>query len=98
MPLIVAAILGALASAMGSLVGRAIIALGIGFVTYSGIDVAIGALKTQAQSGVTSIGGDTLAFIGYLWLDKAISIIFSAITIALSMKVIGGSVKKMVFK
>jgi hypothetical protein len=36
------ALIGALAGAMATFAGRALIALGIGFVTYKGIDVGIG--------------------------------------------------------
>jgi predicted naringenin-chalcone synthase len=96
--LLVPALIGALAAALGSLLGRALLVLGIGFTTYTGITLAITAVKTQAISAISSIGGDALGLIGYLWLDKGLTLIFSAIVSALAMKAIGGSVKKMVLK
>lgn len=99
MPLFfISALWGALGTAMGSLIGRAVIALSIGFVTYKGIDLGIAALKTQAVNGVNSLPSDALSLVGYLWLDKALTVVFSGVVTALSMKAVGGSVKKMIFK
>lgn len=92
------ALIGALAAAMGTLAGRVLIALGIGFVTYKGIDVGVEALKQSVISGVQSQSADIVGLLGYLWVDKALTVIFSAFTVALSMKAIGGSVKRMVAK
>ena len=94
----VPALIGGLAGAMGSLAGRALIALGIGFVSYTGIDLAIGAIKSQVLTSVQAVPVDALNLIGYLWLDKAMTVVFSAITIVLSMKLIGGTVKSVVIK
>lgn len=92
------ALIGALAGAMGSLIGRAVIALGIGFVTYKGLDLALGALQQQAMAGLSGIGGDMAGLLGFLWVDKAISVVFSAVTVSVALKAIGGSVKKAVLK
>jgi len=92
------ALMGALASIMASLVGRAILALGIGFITYNGVTILLTTLKNQVISSIGGIGGDALALIGYFWLDKGISIIFSAYTIVITMRLVNGSMKKMVFK
>lgn len=98
MPLFLAALIGALGSAMGSLVGRAVIALGIGFTTYTGITVAVATIKSQAISSINTLPSDALGLIGFLWLDKGLTLIFSAVATALAMKGIAGSIKKMVFK
>lgn len=96
--LFISALIGALASAMGALAGRVLIALGIGFVTYKGIDVGIASLKSSVISGINGLPADALGLLGYLWVDKALTIIFSAIVVALSMRALGGSVKRMVAK
>lgn len=96
--LFIPALVGALAGAMGSFIGRAIIALGIGTITYTGLSVAIASFKTSVITSVSSLPSDAVALVGYLWVDKALSIIFSAVVIALSMRLIGGSLKKMVIK
>lgn len=91
-------LIGALAVAMGTFAGRVLIALGLGFVSYKGIDLAIGKMKDAAIAGLQGIPADALVLVGYLWLDKALSVIFSAVVIALSMKALNGTVKKMVAK
>lgn len=96
--LFISALLGALATCLGSLVGRAFLALGLGFVSYKGIDVGIGVLKNTAIAGLQGIPADALSFIGYLWLDKALSVVFSAVAVALSMRALGGTVKRLVAK
>lgn len=92
------ALLGGLATVMATLVGRAILALGIGFVTYKGVTTLLTALKAQVISSITGIGGDALSLIGFLWLDKGLTIIFSAYTVVLAFRFANGAVKKMVFK
>lgn len=92
------AFIGALAMAMGSLAGRVLIALGFGFVTYTGIDLGIGAMKQMVVGGLQGMSADIVGLIGYLWIDKAISVIFSAIGTAIMMRALGGSVKRMIAK
>ncbi|NMM27832.1 MAG: DUF2523 domain-containing protein [Glaciimonas sp.] len=94
----VPALIGALAGVMGSLIGRAILALGIGFVTYKGITVAINGMKASVMSAVGGIPGDALSLVGYLGLDRGLTIMFSAVAASLAMRAIGGSVKRMIFK
>ena len=92
------ALIGALAGAMGSLIGRAVIALGIGYVTYKGLDVMIGALRDNVVAQVSGLSGQALQFVSFLYVDKALSMIMSAVVISLSMRLISGGVKKMVVK
>ena len=89
---------GALATAMASLVWRAVFALGFGFISYKGIDTAIGALKNQVITSMQGIGGDAASLAGYLWIDKALSVVFSAVVVALSMRALTGTVKRLVAK
>lgn len=96
--LFVPALMGGLATAMGSLVGRAVIGLGIGFVTYKGIDVGMQALQANAITSFKGIPAGMIGLMGYLWIDKAITVIFSAITVAITFKTIGGAMKRMTFK
>jgi hypothetical protein len=95
---LVAALVGGFAAAMASFVGRALIALGVGFVTYKGIDLALGAIKSQVVDSMTGMPADMAGLIGFLWIDKALSVIFSAVVVALSMRLAGGSLKRAVLK
>lgn len=98
MPFLAAAIVGALARAMTSLLGRALLALGIGFTTYKGLDVMLAGLKNQVVAGMSSIPHDAASLLGFLWFDRAVITIMSAYAVALGLRLLGGSVKKMVFK
>ncbi|MDP5008126.1 MAG: DUF2523 domain-containing protein [Glaciimonas sp.] len=92
------ALWGALATIMASLAWRVVIALGIGFVTYKGSDVALGLMKNSVISSFSGLPSDMINLLGFLWADKAMSVIFSAVAVSLIMRGLGGSVKKMVFK
>lgn len=92
------ALMGALAVSMGSFIGRAILALGVGVVTYSGISVAVGVVKANVISSANALPTQAFNLLGYLWFDKALTLIFSAVAAALAMRLVGGAVKKMVIK
>lgn len=96
--LFIPALVGALRVAVASMVVRGFMALGFGFVSYKGIDLAVGKLKDAAISGLQGIPADALTLVGYLWLDKALSVIFSAVVVALSMKALNGTLKRVVAK
>jgi hypothetical protein len=96
--LFISSLVGALATAMGSFVGRAMLALGVGTVTYTGITFAIDSFRNTVISSISGLPADALGLVGYLWMDKMLTIIFSGVTVALTMRAIGGSVKKMVMK
>lgn len=90
MPLLMS-LLGGLLTIAGSVVGRVLIALGMGFVTYSGFDVAITWLLTSIKSSLSAMPADVLAFLAYMWVDKAISLVFSAYGAAIAVKLAGST-------
>jgi len=55
MPVFLASILGGLSAAAGGLAGRVMLSLGIGYVTYQGVDLAMTALHDRAM-GVFGFG------------------------------------------
>ncbi|KAF3999447.1 DUF2523 domain-containing protein [Glaciimonas immobilis] len=97
--LLINAIWGALAPVLGSLVGRILLALGISFLTYTGLSYGVDAIKLSVISSFGGLSADVIGFIGYLWVDKAITTVFSAFATALAIKVgTGSSITKMVVK
>lgn len=91
--------MGVLAQILPSLIGRVLLALGISFVTYTGMSVAIDGLYASAQSSFSGLPAETLNLLAYLWVDKALSVVFSAFTAALAIKTLKtGSITKMVTK
>ena len=98
MPLIYA-LLGGLATAMSSMVGRVLLALGLSYVTFSGYDLAVNWLLDQIKADINSMPVEVASFLGYLWIDRAVSMIFSAYTVALGIKMAGSTtITKMVQK
>lgn len=93
-----AAIIGALALAMSSLVGRVLLALSLSYVTYTGFSSLGSYALTEIKSSFSGMGADAVGLLGYLWVDKAMSLIFSAYTTALAFKTAGGALTKLVRK
>lgn len=91
-------IVGALAGSMGSLVGRALLALGIGFVTYKGADVSITFLFNNVKSAFSGAPSSVVQLLAFLWVDKALSLMFSAFTAALAIKTAASGLTRMVAK
>lgn len=84
------ALIGALAYVATSMVGRVLLALGMGYFTFTGVST-LGDWIMDAMKG--ALGGlpvDAAAFLAFLWVDKGITMIFSAWVVALSFK-LGGS-------
>lgn len=99
MPAFVAALLGGLLELTKSLVGRVLVALGIGLVTYNGLGVTLAFLKTQALSSMSSAPAGLVGLLGYLGVGEAISIISSAYLVRLALNgLTDGALKKFVLQ
>jgi Protein of unknown function (DUF2523) len=83
MPVFLAAIGGVLLNVTASMVGRALLALGLSVVTYTGITATITWAKTQALSSLSSLPAEALGVMSVLKIGEAISIVFSAILVRL---------------
>jgi hypothetical protein len=75
-----APLLGGLVEIMGSLVGQALIALGIGYFTYSGIDTGIAWAKDQFFSSASALDPLTVQVLSVLRIDQCVNILVSALT------------------
>jgi hypothetical protein len=102
MPIFIAALLGGLVSACASLVGRVLVALSIGYVTYTGVDILLGWITDQFQDAVTGAPVAVTQVLGLLQVDTCFSILMSAIAARLVIKGLtsaaGGSFTRMVVK
>lgn len=81
---------GLLVSIVGSVVGRVLVALGMSYVTYKGADTAIGWLLDQIKTNMSGLDPRIVKFLAFLWVDKAIAMVFSAYSAALLIKTLGG--------
>lgn len=99
MPLLIASILGGLLQIAGSLVGRVLLSLGMSFVVYNGINIGFDLLKNAVVANMQGMGADVVNFMAWLWVDRALSLIMSAYSAALALKMAGGtSITKLVTK
>lgn len=90
MQFLVAALIGGLLTALASMVGRVLLALGIGYVTFTGVGTLGDWLMTQIQTAMGGLPADIASFLSWLWVDKAITMVFSAFVAALAFR-LGGS-------
>lgn len=78
MPLFIAAFLGALAAAAGSIAGRVLISLGITAVTYVGVQASLDWAQTFIASRWSQLPSQAVAILGALRIGEDIGIIFGA--------------------
>ena len=90
--------MGGFATAMGSLVGRVLLALGMSFVTYKGMTVATDQVIVYMKTAYGGIPGDAALMVQFLWVDKALSMVISSFTAAFAIKSASGSITKLVVK
>jgi hypothetical protein len=94
-----APLLGGLIDICGSLVGQVLIALGISFFTYSGVDASLSWAKSHFFSSASGLPAVALQVMGVLQLDVVVSMLVSALTGRMTMKGMqAGAVKLMRFK
>lgn len=80
MPIIISTLIGALVNAMGTFVGRALVALGFGFAQYVGISALFSSLESRILALLGNMAGSgLLEWAGFLRLDVHVTLIISAI-------------------
>lgn len=98
MPIFLAALLGGLVSALGSIVGRVLISLGIGYTAYSGFNVLLDFIKTRIFLELAGLDPVVIGIVSVLQIDTAINILSSAVAVRLVIQGVtalaGGTVVK----
>jgi hypothetical protein len=79
MPAILWALGTLLVNIAGSVAGKVLIGLGIGVVTYSGVNASLGFLKGQAVAAFQQLPPEVFGMLGTLRVGQCISIVTSAI-------------------
>lgn len=77
-----------LASAVGPLAKKILLALGIGTVTYTGLQAAFDAASAQVAANYGAMTGGTLAIVDLAGGGQAIGIILGALTARIGMIVL----------
>lgn len=99
MQIFIGALIGALIQVLGTLVGKILISLGIGYAVYSGVDVSIAYARDFFIMNISAQGGNAVAVASTLKVGTCISIITSAITTRLTINgLTNGSLKRFTMK
>lgn len=99
MPVIASVIWGAFLNIIGSVVGRALVALGLGVVTFTGMNASLDWLRDQAVSSILQLDPQVVQLLGVLKVGTFISIISSAVAVRLLLSgVQSGTFKRWVLK
>lgn len=94
-----AALLGALVSGASTLVGKVLLALGIGYASYTALNTVFDQLKGYVLSGLGSLSGTALQIAGLMQIDTAISMVLSAVAARMVLNGIqGGTLKRFINK
>lgn len=86
MPLLISALLGGLVQILGSLIGRILLALAIGYVSYKGFDALLTQISGIAKANLNVLPGDVVSFLKWCWVDRGINMIASSYTAAITIK------------
>ena len=101
MPLPVGLGIGAvLAAIIVPLVVKVLLAFGIGFITYTGINLLLDGVLAEIQAQIAATPFlQVLNLFGYMGVDTAITLMVSAITIRATLKGLqaGGDLRKLGF-
>lgn len=99
MPILVAALLGGLLQFAASMVGRVLIALGLGFVAYQGVGLALDSFKTLVVDSLNGMPAQVLQVLGLLQVDRAVNILSSAVLVRMTINgLMSGTIRKLVQK
>ncbi|WP_029307901.1 DUF2523 family protein [Cupriavidus metallidurans] len=100
--ILASALVGLLAQAATALVGRVLLALGIGFVSFVGIDALMSGLRTLFLNYIAQAGAlpwNIVGILGVLQVGTCFNMILTTLAIRASLAGLsGGSIRKMVQK
>lgn len=96
---LIPAIAGALVSVASSVVGRVLVALGIGAISYTGINAALTYFSTTMTNAANSSGAVLAGMLGVLQLDTCVSIFTAAALARLAIAgATSGTIKRLALK
>ena len=91
--------LGGLVDLVGTLVGRVLVSLALGYVAFSGVDASITAAKIALLGNIHAMGGQSVQVLSILHVGTLISAAFSGLLTRLSIQGMqSGVIKKLVQK
>ncbi|SPA23024.1 putative ABC-type Co2+ transport system, permease component [Cupriavidus taiwanensis] len=99
MPIWLLAVLGGLAWIVTSLVGRVLLALGLGYVSFTGLSAWVGSVKDLVLQNLYALPPEFVSVMSLVKLDTCVSILFSAISVRLVLEGLSSdTITKMVIR
>lgn len=99
MPPFIAALLLGLAPILSNVLAKVILAFGVGFAVYTGVDVALTTVKGVASSSWSGLPASVLGMLGLLRVDQALNLVLSAVTVRFVLEgMTGGGLRKLIWK
>ena len=96
LPGVVAALIGGLGAIAGQLAWKVLAALGIGYVTYTGVNVLVDQYQPQILQALQALPPVALQLAGVLKVGTCVNIMFSAMAMRATLAGLNaGSIKKM---
>lgn len=99
MPAILAMFIGMLASAASSIAGRVLLFMGIGFISYKGMDKLITKVFEYSMANFDTLPATIIGIMGLMKVDVMIAIFTSGVFSSMIMSgLTGGVLTKMITK
>lgn len=99
MPPFIVAWLLALGPIFTNAIARVLLAFGVGFAVFSGVEVALDQVKSVALSSYGGLPGNVVMMLGLLRVDQAFNLVLSAVSVRFILEgLTGGGLRKLVFK
>jgi len=94
MPWLAAIFGNMLLSIAGSLVAQVLVGLGVGVVTYTGTDMAIGWLKTNAITAFQGLPSEVIGMLALMKVGSCVAMVFSAMVMRMTLQGVAGGASK----
>ena len=95
----IASLIGALIEVAGTMVGKILISLGIGYAVFTGVDTSLAFAKTQFTSGMSGLPAEAIAVAGLMKVGVCVSMLISALTARMTLAGLqGGTMRKFAMK
>lgn len=99
MPMFIAALLGALIEICGTLVGKVLVSLGLGYAVFTGVDLSIEWARDFAVDSIQGLPTVAVGIASTLKIGVFISMVSSALVVRMTLAGLqSGTVKRMVQK
>lgn len=98
MPYIIGLLWGAFGLTLKSMVGRVLLALGISFITYQGVDLLLDSMHDAAFAHLNSTAVDLIGIVGLAKIPQSLNVVFSALAARYALQGLTSSFSKMVIK